>query len=295
MTILVIGATGFIGTELTKIGRAAGHRMIGCGRSAWEGKNKALFPEKEDYWCTAEACLPAALLQQADCLVLLAAKRPYPGFCFEDYAENVAVAQRYMQLAMENGLKNIVFASSKAVYSGDERPWKEELFSAPFSLYGASKAAAEHLGLYYSAAGRLCFKSLRFAHVIGAGERKGYLINTLIDNAREKKPQVVFGSGAQKRQYVYVKDVAAAILAAAEKREISGVFNIAMPAAVSNLELAEVVNASFDNVGNLIHDYSRAMTGSDDEMSVEKAERVLGFRARYGIRETFDDLAKEIG
>ena len=185
MTILVIGATGFIGTELTKIGRAAGHRMIGCGRSAWEGKNKALFPEKEDYWCTAEGCLPAALLQQADCLVLLAAKRPYPGFCFEDYAENVAVAQRYMQLAMENGLKNIVFASSKAVYSGDERPWKEEMFSTPFSLYGASKAAAEHLGLYYSAAGRLCFKSLRFAHVIGAGERR--LSHQYIDRQCQRK------------------------------------------------------------------------------------------------------------
>ena len=293
MTIIIIGATGFIGAEATKKNRDAGHHVLGCGRSAWEGRSAALFPNKSDYFSTAGGTIPVEWLDEADCLVLLAAKRPYAGFCFEDYSENVALAQSYLSLAMEHGLKNVVFASSKAVYSGGGMPWNEDMFCVPSGLYGASKLAVEQMGLLYSSTERLNFKSLRFAQVIGMGERQGYLINTLIDNARAKKPQIIFGSGEQKRQYVYVKDVASAILAAEEKADLSGVFNIGMQGAVSNLVLAETVNECFGNKGNLIHDYSRNMFGSDDEMCVEKAEKTLGFRANYDIRETFADLAGE--
>ena len=293
MTIIIVGATGFIGTEITKKNRSAGHHVLACGRSAWEGKIASLFPDKEDYFCTAEGDLPSEWLEEADGLVLLAAKRPYAGFCYKDYADNVELAHQYLSLAMEHNLKNIVFASSKAVYSGADMPWKEDSACTPSSLYGASKLAVEQLGLYYSEIGQMRFKSLRFAQVIGAGERQGYLINTLIDNARAKRAQIIFGSGEQKRQYVYVKDVASAIMTAEERSDLCGVFNIGMKGSISNLKLAQTVNDCFDNMGNLVHDYSRNMFGTDDEMCVDKAEKVLGFRAKYGIRETFVDLARE--
>lgn len=291
MTVLVVGATGFIGAEVTRINRVAGHHVIACGRKAWEGKIRKQFPDGEDYWSTEKGAVPNSLLHKADCMVLLAAKRPYQGFSFADYADNVTLAYRYMMLAMENGLKNIVFASSKAVYSGRDMPWREEISCAPSSLYGASKVAVEQLGAYFSAIGKLCFKSLRFAQVIGDGERKGYLINTLIDNAREKRTQIIYGSGEQRRQYVYVKDVADAVLRAEECSTISGAFNIGMEGNVSNLELAEIVNECFGNTGNLVHDYSRPMIGSDDEMSIEKAKKELGFCASFDIWDVFSDLA----
>ena len=139
MTILVIGATGFIGNTLTNCARATGHRVIGCSRSDWKGKIINQFPKREDYWCSADGEKPKKLMDEADCLVLLAGKRPYPGFCFDDYAYNISVAQRYMTLAIKNGMKNVVFASSKAVYSGADMPWREERFYTPSSLYGSSK------------------------------------------------------------------------------------------------------------------------------------------------------------
>ena len=295
MEILVIGATGFIGAELTAFARHAGHHVLGCGRGGWEEKAASLFPDRADYWSLADGELPGEMLDRADCLVLLAARRPYAGFCFDDYANNVALARRYMALAMDHGLGNFVFASSKAVYSGGDMPWREDRACVPSSLYGASKLASEQLGLLYSAGDMLHFKGLRFAQVIGAGERKGYLINTLMDNARAGKTQTVFGTGEQRRQYVYVKDVCAAILAAAERPELTGVFNIAMPGSVSNLELAEAVNEAFGNDGNLRHDFSRPMVGADDEMDVTRAAEVLHFRASYTIRETFADLAGMAG
>ncbi len=292
MNILVIGATGFIGSAFVKYARGAGHHVTGCGVGGWGFDSTELFPDSRDYWDMAGGELPGEMLDGADCLVMLAAIRPYKDFCFADYEKNVSWAQMYMDLAAEHGIENYILASSKAVYSRAAIPWREADSCVPSSLYGASKLAVEQLGMYYSSLGKFSFRALRFAQVIGMQERKGYLINTLIDNAVAKKPQTIFGTGEQARQYVYVKDVSRALLTAAEAEGVSGIFNIGIPGRVSNLGLAEAVNAAFHNEGNLVFDAGRPMVGHDDEMDVAKAEEVLGFRTAYGIRETFEDIAK---
>ena len=136
-------------------------------------------------------------------------------------------------------------------------------------------------------------KSLRFAQVIGTGERKGFLINTLIDNAREKKQQTIFGDGSQRRQYIYVKDVSRAILKALEHTEEKGVFNIGLPGSISNLELAECINKVFGNEGNLKLDLSKKMNSNTDEMNVTKAKELLGFEPSFDLEQIFEDILKD--
>ena len=131
---------------------------------------------------------------------------------------------------------------------------------------------------------------MRFAQVIGFGERKGFFINTLIDNAIAKKTLVIYGSGMQKRHYIYIKDVCRAVLKASEKISVSGVFNIGMQQSYTNLELAESVNEAFDNRGNLIHDYDKVMDAADDEMETAKASNFLNFTAEYDLLESFKDM-----
>ncbi len=294
MNILTVGATGFIGAEFVRAARREGHTVTGCGRSLWEEKAKDLFPDRGEYWSLSDGPVPDGFWLRADAVVLLAAKRPYRDFGFEDYSGNVRTAYSFMTQAIGHGVRNFVFASSKAVYSGGNMPWKEDACCVPSSLYGASKLAAEQLGLYYGKEGKLQFKSLRFAQVIGAAERKGYLINTLIDNARAGKTQTIFGAGDQRRQYIYIKDVCSALLAAVQSPAAEGIFNIGIPGNTSNLELAEAVNAAFHNEGNITHDMIRPMAGTDDGMDVTKAEEALGFRAAYSICETFADMAESM-
>lgn len=289
MIFLVVGSCGFIGTEFTQYARSYGHTVKGCDVLRWEEKAKELFPVQSDYWCILDE--PEDIFFEGiDSIVILAGKRPYNGFCAEDYLFNIRTADDYISLAIKHHIPNAVFASSKAVYSGDNMPWEEDALTHPSSLYGASKSAVEQLGLYYGSAGSINYIALRFAQVIGMGERKGYLINTLIDNAVAKKQQVLYGDGSQYRHYVYIKDLCEAIVLAGSIKH-SGIYNIGMKTSTTNLELAEAVNAAFGNEGNITHDYSKPMASNNDVMDISKASEELGFNARFDVYSAMKDLA----
>ncbi|MBR6917252.1 MAG: NAD(P)-dependent oxidoreductase, partial [Clostridia bacterium] len=200
---------------------------------------------------------------------------------------------QYLDVAVEKRVKNVVFASSKAVYSGDALPWRECNASVPSSLYGASKLACEELGLLTAEKAGMGFVALRFAQVIGYGERRGYLIGTLIDNAISKRTQIIYGDGSQRRHYVYVKDVASSILCAAEHPGLRAVVNIGMQETLSNLEMAKSANHVFGNEDNLRCDPSLEMSKINDEMDISLAKEVLNFSAEYDIDSSFRDIASE--
>ena len=287
MNILIIGASGFIGTELSFYLCKTGNNVIACDIF----NDSQSFPAgQKNYQYFNIRYIPKDSIRTVDCMVILAGKRMYDGFSINDYNENIKILEENIKIALSNNIKNIVFASSKAVYSGDNYPWSENNYSIPSSLYGASKLACEHLGLYYAKNNNFSFKALRFAQVIGKGERKGYLINTLLDNALSKKMQIIFGSGEQRRHYIYIKDVCRAILYAAKHTDVSGVFNIGMEQTISNLEMAECINDVFGNRGNLIHDYNKKMSMINDAMQVEKAKKYLNFTAQYNLEKTFQDI-----
>ena len=290
MQIAVIGGLGFIGREFSTFASSLGHEVMVYDRLPYSVSSDDAFSYAAIDLCSQDT------IPFADAIVMLAAIRPYSGFSFDDYESNVRNAESVFAIARRSGIANVVFASSKAVYSdANTMPWTEELYTKPLSLYGASKVAAEQLSELYNVADGMAIKCLRFAQVIGMGERKGYLINSLIDNALQHKQQVVFGDGSQRRQYIYIKDVCRAILAAASMPTAKGVFNIGMPGNVSNLELAECVNDVFGNTGNLVCDSSKPMGTFCDEMDVRKATRELGFDTSYDLRSLFEDIAHSEG
>ena len=292
MNIAIIGSNGFIGTELSMFLSKTGNYVIAC--DLFEVPNQKLQEQKNcKYFCIKNFNKNNDLLKITDCMVILAGKRLYDGFCISDYINNIQILETYFNLAVSAGIKNIIFASSKAVYSGNNYPWAEDDYSIPSSLYGASKLACEQIGLFYAQKNNKNFKALRFAQVIGKGERKGYLINTFIDNAIAKKPQIIFGSGEQRRHYIYIKDICRAVLCAAKHTDVSGVFNIGMEQTVSNIEMAECINDVFDNKGNIIHDYNQKMNIVNDAMKIDKAKKFLDFIAQYNLEKTFQDIKSD--
>lgn len=288
MRIVIVGSEGFIGRTLVRYALKDGNEVFGVDIPAQSSVSEAGYT----YQCVNT--LDGAAIKGADGMVLLAAKRPIGAFSIEDYYGNIDIIRKNLEMAAENGITNIVFASSVSVYSGDRLPWTESDYSVPLNLYGASKLSCENIGLLWSRTKGLRFKALRFGHVIGPNEKNGFFVNLTVQNAREKKTQTIYGSGEQKRHYIAVPDVCGAVLRALKKPEEYGVFNIGMERTYTNNEVVETVNRVFGNEGNAIHDMTKEMIVGDDGMSVALAKERLGFTAGYDLEKTFLYIKSEL-
>lgn len=283
MKIAVVGGNGFIGSEFVSYAAKNGHET-------------AVIGSELNVFSDIEAEKASSILKTCDAMVFLAARRLTSAFSVQDYIYNIELAERYLRLAYTCNIRNVIMTSSINVYSNTELPWREDEFHAPLSLYGASKLAVDSIALMYNRQYEMNIKSLRLAQVIGMGERKGYLLNTLIDNAIAGRKQSIYGRGTGRRQYIYVKDVCDAILHCAVcAGDVSGVFNIGIKDSVSILELARIINSIFNNSNGLEMLEDKPEDTREYLMDVSKSERILHWKPHYNLSDTFTDIRDNRG
>lgn len=165
-----------------------------------------------------------------------------PIFC---NLNNVTATINLLKGCVENNIEKIVFASSSAVYGQNSNmPLKEIEIPMPASPYAASKASCElYLKSFYESYG-LNYVSLRYFNVFGPKQDKNSpyaavipnFINALLEN---EKP-IIYGTGEQTRDFVYVNDVVNANILAA-KSNFNGIINIASGKSVTINELYETI------------------------------------------------------
>jgi len=147
----------------------------------------------------------------------------------------------------ENPHVKIVFASTRQIYGRPQRlPVGEDHPIAPVDVNGINKTAGEWYHLVYGEAYGLRVSVLRLTNTYGPHMRVkdarqtflGYWIKQLVTG----EPIVVFGDGAQRRDFNYVDDAVAAFLLAAARDEADGrVYNLGERGHVSLLELAQLL------------------------------------------------------
>lgn len=131
-------------------------------------------------------------------------------------SRNVLATQRLLDAALDLAIPRIVYASSSSVYgNATHYPVSETSLPRPFSPYGATKLAAEHLCSLYAANFGLPVVSLRYFTVYGPRQRPDMATHRLIESALNGTPFPLFGSGEQVREFTFVSDIVAANLAAA--------------------------------------------------------------------------------
>ncbi|MDD5085095.1 MAG: NAD-dependent epimerase/dehydratase family protein [Candidatus Omnitrophica bacterium] len=144
-----------------------------------------------------------------------------------------------------NGIKEIVFASTSAVY-GDEprlRPTPEDygpLF--PISLYGASKLASEGLISAYCHNFGMRAWIFRFGNVVGDNGTHGVVVDFITRLRKNSKELRILGDGKQSKPYLYVKECVDGILFGHKhsRREVN-FFNLASKGATSVSKIADMV------------------------------------------------------
>lgn len=206
---------------------------------------------------------------------------------FDEYlSRNVQATQRLLEAAVQQELRRFVYASSSSVYGNAERfPVDETMRVQPYSPYGVTKLAAEHLCSLYAANFGLSTVSLRYFTVYGPGQRPDMAAHRLFEAALDGTPFPLFGTGEQLRDFTFVGDVVRANLRAGEADVAPGlVANIAGGGECSMIELISRVE---EIAGAPIQLDRRAEQRGDvrrTDALTDVASRELGWRPEVGLR-----------
>lgn len=230
MKVLVTGAGGFVGSAVAKAAAAHGDDVIALVR-------RPLAPER-DFSCEHLRYIVADLADSAAIMNLIAEQQPDAvvhsawGGLHGDERQNRAQIELNLlpslalaDAALANGVECLVGIGSQAEYGQFHGRVSEKAMPAPISMYGAAKLAAFHL------IGARCFDTpLRFAWLrlfaaYGEGDNPRWLIPTVVRTLRERRaPELT--AGTQMWDYLYIDDVAAAVMRVIHEPGAVGVFNL---------------------------------------------------------------------
>lgn len=230
MRVVVTGAAGFIGSHLAQAALEAGHDVLGidCLTDYYDPEIKranlarlAAHDRFEQVAADLGSADLAPLIDGADVVHHLAGQ---PGVRlswstgFDTYvARNVTATQRLLEAARESRIGRLVYASSSSVYGNAARyPTRETDLPAPYSPYGVTKLAGEHLCALYAGNWGVPAVLLRYFTVYGPRQRPDMGLHRFITAAVSGQPIPVYGDGEQVRDFTFVEDVVRANLAAAE-------------------------------------------------------------------------------
>lgn len=291
--VLVTGGSGFIGKHVVSaLARSGADVSVVDHVKHPEVTVPTVVGDLNDPEVCAEA------VSGVDAIVHLAALTSVLGSIerpAEFHRTNVEATARLLEAARRADVGTFVFASSNAVV-GDvgTTPITEDIAIRPLTPYGATKAAAEMLIAGYAGAYGIRAPVLRFSNVYGEGMgHKDSFIPRLMRAAAEGGSVQIFGDGEQKRDLVYVGDLADGV-ALATSSWPSGPVGIG---AGRSYTVNEITDAAREATGRPIG--AESIPPKPGEMpavivDVSKA-RSLGYQPRMtlveGLRRVWPDFA----
>lgn len=135
------------------------------------------------------------------------------------YDVNVQGTLNLLELAVQHQVGNFVYASTSSVYGRTQRlPFVEtDPCNRPLAPYPASKKACEVLGYSYSNLHGLNFTAVRFFSVYGPRGRPDMMPYMVTDRIVRGETITLFDAGRMQRDWTYVKDIVAGVLAAVDR------------------------------------------------------------------------------
>jgi UDP-glucose 4-epimerase len=310
-TILVTGGAGFIGSNLADRLLAEEHRVIAVddlstGRIANLSDARA-YGKAYTFFnmdVRAEGLISLFERHRPEVVFHLAAQagvRPSLDEPIRDASINLMGTLNVIECAAKVGVRKIVYAASGGTIYGEPKrlPAKESAAqgSFPLSPYGISKKVVlDYLGFYQRYRG-LDFTACALANVYGPRQDplgEAGVIAIFCGKLRAGERPTVFGDGKQTRDYIYVGDVVAAMLAAAESKT-TGPVNIGTGVETDVLQLVEALG-ELGGSESFEPELAPPRTGEVARISIDpaRAKRELGWAPQMGLskglRVTLDSI-----
>lgn len=291
MKVLITGGAGFIGSNLVAyFNRESPDIELRVIDDLSTGRIENL--DGLDVSFSEGSILDYELLQSVtrgvDAVIHLAAIGSVPrsvGAPRPSHDANATGTLNVLEAARENGISQVIVASSSSVYGSNKALPKSEFdWTRPMSPYAVSKHATEGYTIAYGFSYGMKTLAFRFFNVFGPGQPADHdyaaVIPRFLDAALHGRPVSVHGDGLQSRDFTYVETVCATIFDAVQR----GIFSL------------DPVNLAFGTNTTLIDLLGRMEAALGYKIDVQHVEPRIGdVRASQSdglrVRELFPEIA----
>ncbi len=299
---LVTGGAGFIGSHLVDSLRARGRsvRVLDDFSTGLRGNIPAGVEVVEG--CVTNPTVVESAVAGCEVVFHLAALASVAK-SVEDPATSHAICAtgtlNVLNAARKAGVRRVVYAGSASAYGGASDPagQGEETPLVALSPYAAAKLAGEFYCQAFAATFGVETVRLRFFNVFGPRQRPDSpysgVIAIFTAALSAGRTPTVHGDGLQSRDFVYVSDVADALIRAADTPEVSGqVYNVGTGGSVTLLDLVRELNAILGTSAVPIHGQERPGDIRHSRAKIERIRAELGYTPRVsfaeGLRHTLE-------
>ena len=303
MVSLVTGASGLLGSALLTSLSREGERVVAVGRRRSEIElDGVTWVEADLDTCTSWS----EWLKDVDVVYHLAwSSLPHTASAAPaaDASTNVVGTVRLLESLRDKPGTRFVFASSGGTVYGPpiHLPISENHPTRPISAYGVSKLAVERYLDFFAEAHGLDPVSMRIANLFGPNQdvsRQFGAIATFSANALIGKPIRIFGDGGTVRDYVFVSDVADALITAGQTRHISRALNVGTGQGRSLTEILDLVRSLTGRPIDIQYSEARNFDVRYSVLDVSRAAAELNWRSRtsfeMGVAATFEGVRRRL-
>ena len=307
--VLVIGGAGFIGGFVVEELLKEPVKEVVIYDNFTRGKIENIEESLKDPRCSIypfggdvrEIDILDTAMEGVDYVFHLAAMwllhcKDYPRTAFD---VNVAGTFNVLEACVKHNVKKLIYSSSASVY-GDavEVPMTEDHPFNNKNFYGATKISGEAMCTAFNDRYGLNVIGLRYMNVYGPGQDQhavySGVVPIMLNKIEAGECPIINGDGSQAYDFVYVEDVARANIAALKADKEFGYYNVGTGVQTTIKELCDTILELKNSDLEVIYkpysaDDARALV-KNRIGSTEKAEKELGFKYKYSLREGLQKL-----
>ena len=290
-TVLVTGGAGFIGSHLCESLLARGYAVrvldsLVYGRREWiPAAAQFLEGDIRDMGACAKAADGVDGVFHCAAMSRSGPSQDHLDVCTQS---NIVGTQNVLLAARDAGAKRFIYSGSSTYYGNRPPPHREDDPADLLNIYGVTKRTGEQYSLMFDRTFDLPAIVLRYFNVYGPRQPEtgayALVLGIFLRRWADGQTLEIHGDGSQRRDFVHVRDVVRANIAAYESGLRGEVFNVGSGTNISVKELADMISP------DQRHTRSRQGDSAATLADISKIRAMLGWKPEVSFVEGLEEL-----